>query len=251
MSSALPPEDLECPDPSGCTVAVTDLEALAASGRLSVEAFPASRHWYRVYDARDGYGQPNPGYGDTRFGPFDALATGLRVPTLYIAESLTSALLEASLHDVHVSTPRVVAEKALLGKLHAQLVPPRDLEFVDLRDPQLASLGLKRADISSSSAEHYPCTRRVARAIHAGPSGGRGPEGIVWHSRQAELTGRSPQEVAVVFADRVPHARDSWRLATHRQASGSLLEGSGRLLLDELAEELNVTISEDKSLDEK
>lgn len=233
-------------------MAVAELEALATSGRVHTVTSPASRHWYRLYDARDGNSQPNPGHGDTRFAPFDARATGRRVPTLYIAESLAGALLETSLHDVHVRSPRVVAEVSLLGKLHAQVVPPRDLELADLRDPRLAALGLTRDHVASSSAEHYPCTRRAARAIHGGPPGspGSGPDGIVWHSRQAELTGRPPEEVAVIFADRVPCARDSWQLAPQRRASGSLLEGAGRLLLDDLAEELDVTISLDDSLDD-
>lgn len=250
MSVPCPPQDLDCPDPTGCTVA--ELQTLAVSGRVHTVTSPASRHWFRVYDARDGHSQPNTGHGDTRFAPFDELSTGLRVPTLYIAESLAGALLETSLHDVHVRTPRVVAERSLLGKLHAQVVPPRGLELADLRDPRLSALGLTRENVASSSAEHYPCTRRVARAIYAGPSGaaGSGPDGIIWHSRQAELTGRPPEEVAVVFTDRVPSGRDAWQLAPQRQASGSLLEGVGRLLLDELADELDVTISVDDSLDE-
>lgn len=53
------------------------------------------------------------------------------------------------------------------------------------------------------------------------------------------------QEVAVVFADRVPQARGAWKLGPYRNASGALLEGAGRLLLDELAEALEVTISTD------
>lgn len=245
MNGGFPPHDLECPNPSGCTVAVKSLVALAGQGRLPSTRFSATTHWYRVYDAQDGYGQPNPGFGDTRFAPFDALHTGERVPTFYLADSLAAALLETSLHDVHENVPRIVSERALLGKLHARIVPPDDLHMVDLRDEQLDALGLSRPHVASSSAEHYPCTRTVARAIHGSP---QEPAGIVWHSRQAELSKTSPSEVAVVFADRVSHARGAWSLGLHRHAAGSLLEGAGRLTLDELAESLGVTVSVDDDL---
>lgn len=240
MSTAFPPQDLDCPDPDGCTVAITELESSARLGILSLASFPPDRHWFRVYDSRDGFGQPNPGHGDTRFAPFDALGTTQRVPTLYLAESLAAALLETSFHNVHEREPRVVSEMSLLGKLHARVTPPTTLHLTDLRDPQLVQLGIERKNIASSSAEHYPCTRRVARAIHAVSLQ---TTGIIWHSRQAELNGKQRQEVAIVFTDRIKQDRRAWKLAPHRNASGALLEGAGRLLLDELAESLGVTIS--------
>lgn len=245
MSSGFPPQDLGCPEPDECTVAIADLVRLAGENRLPQATSSAGRHWFRVYDARDGYAQPNPGFGDTRFAPFDAQDTGARVPTMYLAESLEAALLETSLHNVYEDS-RLVSEQELLGKLHARVVPPRDLTLVDLRDECLATLSLTRQNVSSSSSEHYPCTRRVAQAIHAGPL----VDGIIWHSRQAELAERPPVEVVVVFADRVPHARTSWNLASSRSSNGPLLEGTGRLLLDELAEALDVTITAAPTLDD-
>jgi hypothetical protein len=79
----------------------------------------------------------------------------------------------------------------------------------------------------------------VARSVHASP---QHVAGILWHSRQAELNEQPAAEVAVIFGDRVAMDRDAWALAYHRGASGALLEGAGRLLLDQLAEELDVTI---------
>lgn len=226
---------------------VGQLTGFADSGGLATVLSPASRHWIRVYDAQDGYTQPNPGFGDTRFAPFDALSDGHRVPTLYLAEDLESALLEASLHDVSEQQPRVIDEAFLLGTLHARVSPLRDLHLVDLRESVLAALNLRRDSISSSSPEHYPCTRTVARVIHAMPTS---PDGILWHSRQAELTGRAPREVAVIFADRVPTERGSWTLADHRGALGSLLEGAGTLELDRLAEALEITVEVSHELDD-
>lgn len=247
MKTKFPAQDLDCPDPAGCSVAVERLTGLAASGDLASARFAASRTWFRVYDARDGHTQPNPGFGDTRFAPFDALSDGHRVPTLYLAEDLESALLEASLHDVSEQQPRVIDEAFLLGTLHARVTPPHDLHLVDLRDAVLTARNLRRDNISSSSPEHYACTRTVARAIHAMPTS---PDGILWHSRQAELTGRVPREVAVIFADRVPTERGSWTLADHRGALGSLLEGAGTLELDRLAEALEITVEVSHELDD-
>lgn len=131
----------------------------------------------------------------------------------------------------------------LHGRLHAHVTPPVDLHVVDLRDEQLKRLGLVRSNIASSHPEHYPCTRRVAQAIHAMPGNGeQQPAGIVWHSRQAELAGHDGVKSALLFADRVPHHRGSWKLLLQRSASGALLEGSGHLILDALAESLGVTI---------
>jgi hypothetical protein len=239
MTGGLPLQSLTCPDPDGCAVAVTEWESAAGDGTLPQVTAPSGRDWFRVYDARDGVAQPNPGYGDTRFAPFDDLATGARVPTLYLAETLTAALLETTFHDVAVEQPRVVTERALLGKLHGRIAPQRRLNLADLRDDALRTLRIGREQVSSSSSEHYPCTRRVARAIHASP---QRVDGIIWHSRQAELNGRPAAEVVVLFADRVPTDRRAWSLAASRTASGALLEGAGRLLLDQLAEDLGVTI---------
>lgn len=240
MTGAFPPQDLDCPDPGGCTVAAAEIVTRARAGALALVTLPTSRHWFRVHAADDGFGVPNPGYGDTRFAPFDALGDGHRVPTMYLAATLEAALLETSLHDVHETRPRIVSEAVLHGKLHAQVVPPSALTLVDLRDPQLEVMRLTRRSIASSSSEHYPCTRRVAREIHGSL---RSAMGIVWHSRQAELNEVEQTEVAVVFADRVAHDRGAWTLSPHRTASGALLEGAGRARLDELAEALDVTIA--------
>lgn len=240
--TTFPSLDLTCPKPSNCTVAVEEFTALAQSGALPTVTFPSDYHWVRVYSAQDSFSTPNPGYGDTRFAPFDSLDSGQRIPTLYLAESLEAALLETTFHYIHEKDDQVVSEIQLHGRLQAHVTPPTELHVVDLRDEQLENLGLVRANIASSPPEHYPCTRRVAQAIYSMPNKtGPRPAGIVWHSRQAELAGRNGVNSLVVFADRVPHQRDSWKLLLHRYASGALLEGAARLALDSLAESLGVT----------
>lgn len=238
MTRSFPPEDLLCGDRRSCPVPVEDVRNLAAGGGLPTTRLLPGRSWLRVYDARDGYAHPNPGYGDARFSPVDDARTGARVPTLYLAETLAAALLETVLHDV-TTAGRVISEADLHGRLHAHVVPPGPLTVADFRDEALRAMGLPRGGIASSSAEHYGCTRCVAKAVHSSP---QDVAGILWHSRRAELTGQGPLEAAVLFADRVPMGRERWGLHRDRIASGSLLEGTGRLLLDELAEELEVAV---------
>ena len=104
-------------------------------------------------------------------------------------------------------------------------------------------LGLQRQSAVTSSAAHYPCTRRVAQLAHRAASHAGPFEGIVWHSRQAELAGVEPVEVAVLFCDRVPEGRGSgWTLVEAPDSSGALLEGAGLERAEELASRLGITL---------
>jgi len=82
-----PPQRLECPDPAGCPV-TPDLP------RLKVAKMAPGTALYRVYDGTWGDDEHNPGFGDARFSPFDDLADGHRVPTMYVAATPVAALLE-------------------------------------------------------------------------------------------------------------------------------------------------------------
>lgn len=82
---------------------------------------------------------------------------------------------------------------------------------MDLRDAELDRLGLERTSLVATTAEHYPCTRRVAASLHGTSVGGVLPQGLVWHSRQAELAVAAPAEVAVVLVDRATAGGGSCR----------------------------------------
>ena len=193
---------------------------------------------YRVYDGTWGYDEHNPGYGDTRFAPFDDLIAGARVPTMYLAATETAAMLETVLHDVHHMAGRAIYERDLLGKLLSRAEMPRVAVVADLRDPELSRLGIARESLTSSPAEHYPCTRRIAAELHANTT--PAIDGMVWHSRQAELAGVGQIEVLVLFGDRYPAGRGTWSLLP--PGLSALYEGHGRLKLDEIAEVLSATI---------
>lgn len=234
MAAAFPPQDLECPDPPGCTV-------LPVRPRLRTTSLRNGTTWYRVYDATWGYDEHNPGYGDARFSPIDDPDTGDRLPSMYLAATPTAALLETVFHDLDQNSARVVYEHQLRGKLLAHLSVPAPAVLGDLRDAELSRLGLRRDTIVTTPAEHYPCTRRLAIRALSRPPSRRPLHGLIWHSRQAELAGHEPAEVVVLYgASRYASTRGSWRL--FGPGASSLYDGPGRLLVEEIAESLGAVI---------
>lgn len=195
---------------------------------------------YRVYDGKWGYDEFNQGWGDTRFAAINDPVTGKRLPHMYLGESPTTVLLESVFHDVHELGSMTAYHAHLHEKLLGHIEVPTDATLGDLRDPQLARLGLTRSQVVSSPAEHYPCTRRLAIAAlsqsHDPPL-----QGLIWHSRQAELVSKPSEEVIILFGDeRYPSVRGTWR----RSGPGSqnLYEGPGRLFVDQIADELRALI---------
>ncbi|WP_102141930.1 RES domain-containing protein [Mycobacterium hubeiense] len=232
--SAFPAADLACPDPAGCPVA----DRLP---RLRTTSVRAGTAWYRVYNATWGYDEHNPGYGDARFSPIDDPTDGNRLPSMYLAATPAAALLETVFHDVHHDSGRIVYERNMRGMLLAHVRAPAVARLADLRDPELERLGLRREQVVSSDAEHYPCTRRLAVAALGQARGGRSIQGLIWHSRQAELAGRDQLEVMVLYGGpRYSSTRGSWRL--FGPGASSLFDGPGRLLVDEIAENLSAII---------
>jgi hypothetical protein len=194
---------------------------------------------YRVYDGTWGYDEHNPGRGDTRFAPIDDPVTGKRLPNMYLGETPATVLLETVFHDVHDDGSNVIYEQDLSEKLLAHVRVPIDATLGDLRDSPLDDLGVARNEVVSSPAEHYPCTRRLAIAAlaqaHSPPL-----QGLIWHSRQAELAGKPQQEVIVLFGERYPSKRGSWQ--RFPPGSQNLHEGPGRLLVERIAVELGAVI---------
>jgi RES domain len=246
----------DCPDPSNCPVPdPLDRAEKAPNSRRRAKVnplggFPTVR-WgkgrvvCRGYQLKWGYDSFNPGFGDTRFAPFQSV-DGQQVPTLYLGENETAVLLESVFHDIHHSIGGGQIYEAIVrtwGVSYVEL--PADLTLVDLRNTALIEHGLSREELVSTTAEHYPCTRRWAAWFHQ-----LGADGLVWHSRQSELhsaragSGTTPAEslleVCVLFGDRVPSIPGSFPLV----GSGvrNLIEGQGRVLLDQLAEQLGARI---------
>lgn len=233
MIATPPPQDVVCPNPASCSVATT-------LPQVKTITLQQGRILYRVYDGTWGYDEFNAGWGDTRFAPIDDPLTGNRLPSLYLGETPTAVLLESIFHDVHELGSMVVYQNDLHEKLLAHIQVPTNAILADLRDFQLDRMGLTRSQVVSSPAEHYPCTRRLAiqalKQEHNPPI-----QGLIWNSRQSELTNTPPEEVIILFGDnRYPSERGTWQ----RLGPGSqnLYEGPGRLLVDQIANELAAII---------
>jgi hypothetical protein len=236
MTAPYPPQGITCPNPPGCGVAAT-LQP------LQTFTLTAGTPLYRVYDGTWGYDEHNPGQGDTRFAPIDDPDTKKRLPNMYLGETPATVLLESVFHDVHEDGSNVIYEQHLSQKLLAHVQVPVDATLGDLRDSQLSALGLQRHQVVSSPAEHYPCTRRLAIIALAQP---HNPplQGLIWHSRQAELARKPPQEVIVLFGDRYPSKRGQWQRIG--PGSQNLYQGPGRVLVDAIAVELEAVIETGK-----
>jgi RES domain len=229
---SIPAEHYACPDPGSCPVTKRHLEP------LRLHRVKAATTWYRVYEAKYGYDEHNPGFGNTRFAPLhDSGDTA--IPSMYLAGTPTGALLETVFHDLTEVDPvdRIVSERGLLKKLLAHVTVPHELRVLDLRDRALTRKSIHRGELVTSPALHYPCTRRIARALHEQhPSA----QGLIWHSRQAELAAVRPVEVLVVFGDRYPAMRGTWSLLP--PGVQNLFEGQGRVAVERIVTALDATL---------
>lgn len=239
MSPSLGSEDLVCPDPIRCPVAKDLFTQVARAGSLPAHTIAEGSTWLRVYSSEFGHAEPNPGCGDARFSPFNAHGTASPVATFYLAETLHAALLETVLRDAGDWKIREVSEDQFYGQLHIELVVAETINVADLRDPELKTLDIARSAIASSEQEHYPCTRTVAKEIHAST---QDLAGIVWHSRQAEMSGQTRAEALVLFSDRLTGGRNALTLSRKLTAAGAIGEGFGRVELDRLLEDLGITV---------
>jgi hypothetical protein len=202
-----------------------------------VVGWPSGRPFHRVYRLRRGFAEFNPGLGDTRFAP---LIYEAPVPTLYGGEDETVALLESVFHDVSLAADRIIYQATLRERGLAHLAARRDLRLIDLSDEALGELGLSRSQLVTSGPDHYACTRQWSRWLHEQRPEGEAPDGLVWHSRQAELTGRDSRSVMILFGDRAPTDAGSYRLVG--PGVRNLVEGVGAVLVEEIAETLDALI---------
>ncbi|HEV7722295.1 MAG TPA: RES family NAD+ phosphorylase [Iamia sp.] len=199
------------------------------------------RHWPSLFN--------DSGRGDTRFAPLER--DGAVVPTLYMAPTHTTALLETAFHDIRPGAALVSSPIDLRNRCLVRLTTPVELRFVDLREEALGILGLRREQVSMTNAAHYPCTREWATTLLSRAVGGRATHGLAWDSRVAEAASsvvaifadllRSPASDAfVVFGDGIPQDAPAWQATIDHD---DLTEGQGRLVVDDIANLLGATLS--------
>ena len=124
--------------------------------------------------------------GDARFSPL--LGTeGAPVPVLYAARHPVAAMLETVFHNVWGDRARRVGRADLSGRVLREVRFDVDVRVVDLADDELVRHGLDRAQLVSTSAEHYSETREWADLLLGTSIGGQPTAGLGWQSRMVEL----------------------------------------------------------------
>lgn len=170
---------------------------------------------------------------------------------MYVAATQTVALLETSFHDVHHLGTRIISEALQLATFGlAAVTAPTRLALIDLTDAGLARLGVTRPQLVATTPEHYACTREWAARLHGRRIGAAIPDGILWGSRVAELAGGDSLllgdllavagNVCVLFGDRVSPDPGVWRPGDPHYED--LTTGNGRLLAEQIAEQLRAVI---------
>lgn len=179
-------------------------------GVRTTVAGAGARTWYRGGSTAYAADMTVPGAGDTRFAPLPDTRH------VYIGATLTVAVLESALHEASGPDPTIyLAGLAGQGITPVELTGP--VRFADLRDDALTRLDVPRAALVDTTPAHYACSRAWAEVLHGHRPGGYQVEGILWHSRQADLHARAnpdglaadlvrhqPAEVAVIWH---PHGR--------------------------------------------
>jgi hypothetical protein len=189
-----------------------------------------------------------PGVGDTRFARLHA-GNGDVVEHVYVALTSFAALLESALHDAAPPVPRVT-RVTLVTWAESRVRLATDVRLNDLRDAELARVGIERHQLVATSAAHYPCTRRWASHLLGQTIDGELAHGLLWHSRPIELHGRAldhrpalrdlvdhhPAEVAVLWSPPSPAPL----LAETEGGLGPLADGEGRAYVANLTAELAI-----------
>jgi len=189
------------------------------------------------------------GIGNARFSPL--VVDGIVIPTMYAAAAQTVALLETSFLDVHETGTRIISEPLHLARRGiVALTTPVPLPLIDLGDQALGRVGLTRADLVATTAQHYACTRRWAVSLYRRRIGPAVPVGLLWRSRVAELAGGDSLllgdllalagDVCVLFGDRGSTNPADWQPGDPHY--DDLSRGDGRLLAEQIAEQLRAVI---------
>jgi RES domain len=149
---------------------------------------------HRIHDGKLGAAEFNPGFGASRFAPFEI--AGTKVPTAYAAISLECAVFETIFHDVDAAAPfKSLRWSALEPLLYSTIETVRELRLASLFSADLMKWGLERAQLIDTPKSTYVQTRGWSPAIHASAAS---PDGMVWTSRKFD------QETALLlFGDRV------------------------------------------------
>ena len=171
----------------------TPAAALAAANYFSLRCGTII---HRIHLTTYGATSFNPCAGQaTRFAPIHNV-NGACVPSVYAGSSLDAAIYETIFHDVPAkATVKTVPKQNVVIRSHAELQVVRQLNLVQLRNPDLLQWHIRRKQLIGSSAKRYAQTAPWAEAIHHQfPKA----EGLIWTSNQCD-----PDDAYIFFGDRV------------------------------------------------
>jgi hypothetical protein len=213
---------------------------LMARARIELVTLEPDRFLYRVYDGTWGYDEFNPGLrGDSRFAPIDDPVTAKRLPSMYLGETPTTVLLETVFPRRARSRAHRLRRTLARKAFGAHPGAGRRNAGRSSRSPT----GQTRPQAWSDRVEPSRALSLYTPASHRSPCPNARPATtrFIWHSRQAELGGKPAQEVVVLFGNhRYSSKRGSW--TRFGPGSQNLYEGPGRLLVDQISDELRALI---------
>ncbi|MGI8876008.1 MAG: hypothetical protein ACR2KP_17145 [Egibacteraceae bacterium] len=189
-----------------CPVAAPDTDLLA---QLSAVPWPADERLHRGHRLARPADELVPGVGDTRFAPLADLHH------TYLSRSRTAGLLESALHELSGADPTIYLA-ILDGWGLTEVTLRASVSLADLRNPELDRIGVTRDRLVDTDPLHYPCTREWAGEIAAVRSGDGPVDGMLWHSRQADLHARSHQDglLGDLLTHRATEVAVMWRPPT-------------------------------------
>lgn len=166
---------------------------------VNAKVLTPGTEFHRVHNRRFGPLDFNPGLGaPTRFAPLTDGSTA--VPTAYAAENLTCAVFETVLHDVVPNAGASVSWNHIDSLDHSKLRLRKAIRVGQLFTPDLAALGITRADLIDTPPSQYLQTAAWAYKLQeANPH----LSGLIWTSRACD-----PHWATVLFGHRFPSLHD-------------------------------------------
>ncbi len=148
-----------------------------AAGQHPYFALESGREVFRLHrDVLDG-DQFNPGYGTSRFAPFQDLE-GKIVPSLYSATTFDGAAYETLFRE-RPAKYQTFPRNRLDDYAASRLTTRRELQLVRLFTPELAAWGIAEADLLTYDESNYPTCRELAALIW---KDNPAADGMIWSS---------------------------------------------------------------------
>ena len=149
---------------------------------------------HRIHDQRFAAAGFNPGFGKSRFAPFEV--SGAAIPTQYAGTTLACAIFESIFHDIEPSASIKSVGWSTIDRLHYSTVEvTRDLKLARLFTANLSKWGLERTQLIDTPKSTYDQTRLWSPALHQCP---QRPDGMIWVSRRYD-----EEKAMILFGDRV------------------------------------------------